>query len=87
MLSVIAVVILQVLFPLLSKLLEHINSKDPSGVEETRMRASTLLCKVRLELITSVCMQSSVWHVFLSGKLWSSWWHEKVIYINVVVII
>jgi hypothetical protein len=40
------VFLLQVLFPLLSKLLEHINPQDPSGIEETRMRASTLLCKV-----------------------------------------
>lgn len=37
---------LQVLFPLLTKLLENINIQDPSGMEETRMRASTLLCKV-----------------------------------------
>ena len=36
----------QVLFPLLTKLLENINTQDPSGMEETRMRASTLLCKV-----------------------------------------
>ena len=36
----------QILFPLLTKLLENINTQDPSGMEETRMRASTLLCKV-----------------------------------------
>lgn len=39
----------KVLFPLLSKLLEQINPKDPNGIEETRMRASTLLCKVFLQ--------------------------------------
>ncbi|CAH1795726.1 unnamed protein product, partial [Owenia fusiformis] len=37
--------ILQVLFPLLHKLLGTINPQDPNGIEETRMRASTLLCK------------------------------------------
>lgn len=31
---------------MLNKLLENINLADPSGMEETRMRASTLLCKV-----------------------------------------
>lgn len=37
----------KVLFPLLSKLLEPLNPNDPSGVEETRMRAATVLSKVR----------------------------------------
>lgn len=36
----------KVLFPLLSKLLEPINSQDQSGLEETRMRAATVLSKV-----------------------------------------
>lgn len=36
----------KVLFPLLSKLLESLNPNDPSGVEETRMRAATVLSKV-----------------------------------------
>lgn len=36
----------KVLFPLLSKLLENINLQDPVGMEETRMRAATLLSKV-----------------------------------------
>ena len=36
----------QVLFPLLHLLLENIDAGDPHGIEETRMRASTLLCKV-----------------------------------------
>ena len=39
----------KVLFPLLSKPLEHINPQDPSGIEETRMRASTHPCKVFLQ--------------------------------------
>ena len=37
----------KVLFPLLAKLLEQINPLDPVGLEETRSRAATLLCKVR----------------------------------------
>ncbi len=36
----------KVLFPLLQRLLEVNNDQDPQGIEETRMRASTLLCKV-----------------------------------------
>ena len=44
--SSIHVITLQMLFPLLSKLLENFNPQDPNGIEETRMRASTLLCKV-----------------------------------------
>lgn len=39
----------KVLFPLLSKLLENINPQDPIGMEETRMRGATLLCKVFLQ--------------------------------------
>ncbi|XP_077999496.1 Golgi-specific brefeldin A-resistance guanine nucleotide exchange factor 1-like [Glandiceps talaboti] len=42
----------KVLFPLLSKLLENINAQDPVGMEETRMRSSTLLCKVFLQHLT-----------------------------------
>ncbi|XP_071108376.1 Golgi-specific brefeldin A-resistance guanine nucleotide exchange factor 1-like isoform X1 [Haliotis cracherodii] len=42
----------KVLFPLLTKLLENINPQDPAGMEETRMRASTLLCKVFLQHLT-----------------------------------
>lgn len=37
-----------VLFPLLEKLSEPIPVKDHDGVEETRMRAATLLSKVPL---------------------------------------
>lgn len=39
----------KVLFPLLAKLLENINPSDPIGMEETRMRGATLLCKVFLQ--------------------------------------
>nr|CAD7256019.1 unnamed protein product [Timema shepardi] len=42
----------KVLFPLLAKLLEPINPQDFSGVEETRMRAATLLSKVFLHHLT-----------------------------------
>lgn len=43
--------ILQVLFPLLTKLLENISPADVGGMEETRMRASTLLSKVSMLLL------------------------------------
>ncbi|XP_035213232.1 Golgi-specific brefeldin A-resistance guanine nucleotide exchange factor 1-like isoform X2 [Stegodyphus dumicola] len=39
----------KVLFPLLAKLLENISPTDPLGMEETRMRGATLLCKVFLQ--------------------------------------
>uniref|UniRef100_A0A8B9ZHN1 Golgi-specific brefeldin A-resistance guanine nucleotide exchange factor 1 n=1 Tax=Anas platyrhynchos TaxID=8839 RepID=A0A8B9ZHN1_ANAPL len=39
----------KVLFPLLTKLLENISPADVGGMEETRMRASTLLSKVFLQ--------------------------------------
>ena len=45
----------QVLFPLLHLLLENIDAGDPHGIEETRMRASTLLCKVRMRASTLLC--------------------------------
>lgn len=41
----------QVLFPLLTKLLENISPADVGGMEETRMRASTLLSKVSVPLL------------------------------------
>lgn len=41
----------QVLFPLLTKLLENISPADVGGMEETRMRASTLLSKVSTPLL------------------------------------
>ncbi|KAI1293461.1 Golgi-specific brefeldin A-resistance guanine nucleotide exchange factor 1 [Halotydeus destructor] len=39
----------KVLFPLLAKLLEPLNLCDPIGMDETRMRATNLLCKVFLQ--------------------------------------
>ncbi|XP_015781014.1 Golgi-specific brefeldin A-resistance guanine nucleotide exchange factor 1 [Tetranychus urticae] len=39
----------KVLFPLLAKLLEPLNTRDPVGMDETRMRATNLLCKVFLQ--------------------------------------
>lgn len=39
----------KVLFPLLVKLMENVNPYDPVGMEETRMRGATLLCKVFLQ--------------------------------------
>ncbi len=42
----------EVLFPLMSRLLEPLNPMDPQGMEETRMRAATLLCKVFLQHLT-----------------------------------
>lgn len=39
-------VCVQVLFPLLTKLLDNISPADVGGMEETRMRACTLLSKV-----------------------------------------
>ncbi|XP_075790650.1 Golgi-specific brefeldin A-resistance guanine nucleotide exchange factor 1 isoform X3 [Pelodiscus sinensis] len=39
----------KVLFPLLTKLLENVSPADVGGMEETRMRASTLLAKVFLQ--------------------------------------
>ena len=47
----------QVLFPLLTKLLENISPADPDGMEETRMRGATLLSKVSVEeiLIMTCC--------------------------------
>ncbi|XP_044879554.1 Golgi-specific brefeldin A-resistance guanine nucleotide exchange factor 1 isoform X1 [Mauremys mutica] len=39
----------KVLFPLLTKLLENVSPADVGGMEETRMRASTLLSKVFLQ--------------------------------------
>ena len=46
---------LQVLFPLLTKLLENISPADPEGMEETRMRGATLLSKV---ILVSPCFQA-----------------------------
>lgn len=54
----------QVLFPLLTKLLDNISPADVGGMEETRMRACTLLSKVRLTLISSpLSSRSNVGHL------------------------
>jgi len=44
----------KVLFPLLAKLLENIDPRNAVRMEETRMRASTLLCKVFLQHLTTL---------------------------------
>lgn len=50
----------KVLFPLLSKLLEPMPNNDLSGLEETRMRAATLLSKVNTSGIKKVlCSKES----------------------------
>eukprot|EP00795_Rhopilema_esculentum_P008272 gene8272-14228_t len=41
----------KVLFPMLARLLEVPSEVDPIGLEETRMRAATLLCKAFLKLL------------------------------------
>lgn len=43
----------KVILPMMSLLLTNIAAQDPHGLEETRMRASTLLCKVRFLLLQS----------------------------------
>ncbi|XP_073760376.1 Golgi-specific brefeldin A-resistance guanine nucleotide exchange factor 1 isoform X13 [Callorhinus ursinus] len=50
---------LQVLFPLLTKLLENISPADVGGMEETRMRASTLLSKVFLQHLSPLLSLST----------------------------
>ncbi|GFO18536.1 Golgi-specific brefeldin a-resistance guanine nucleotide exchange factor 1 isoform a [Plakobranchus ocellatus] len=58
----------KVLFPLLTKLLENINASDPGGMEETRMRASTLLCKVFLQHLSpllSLATFTALWLTIL----------------------
>ncbi|GJQ80967.1 putative regulation of ARF protein signal transduction [Trypoxylus dichotomus] len=53
----------RVLFPLLSQLLEQ-SSKDPVAMEETRMRAATVLSKVFLHHLTPLLSLNTF------GKLW-----------------
>ncbi|XP_033108209.1 Golgi-specific brefeldin A-resistance guanine nucleotide exchange factor 1-like [Anneissia japonica] len=55
-----------VLFPLLAKLLTNINSQDPVGVEETRMRAATLLCKVFLQHLSPLLSLSTFTALWLT---------------------
>uniref|UniRef100_A0A5F9CPX6 Golgi-specific brefeldin A-resistance guanine nucleotide exchange factor 1 n=1 Tax=Oryctolagus cuniculus TaxID=9986 RepID=A0A5F9CPX6_RABIT len=49
----------KVLFPLLTKLLENISPADIGGMEETRMRASTLLSKVFLQHLSPLLSLST----------------------------
>ncbi|XP_018410095.1 PREDICTED: Golgi-specific brefeldin A-resistance guanine nucleotide exchange factor 1 [Nanorana parkeri] len=49
----------KVLFPLLTKLLEDISPADVGGMEETRMRASTLLSKVFLQHLSPLLSLST----------------------------
>ncbi|XP_047109298.1 Golgi-specific brefeldin A-resistance guanine nucleotide exchange factor 1 isoform X1 [Schistocerca piceifrons] len=58
----------KVLFPLLTKLLEPISPDDPGGLEETRMRAATVLSKVFLHHLTplqSLPTFSALWLTIL----------------------
>uniref|UniRef100_A0A8C8D616 Golgi-specific brefeldin A-resistance guanine nucleotide exchange factor 1 n=1 Tax=Oncorhynchus tshawytscha TaxID=74940 RepID=A0A8C8D616_ONCTS len=50
---------LQVLFPLLTKLLDNISPADVCGMEETRMRACTLLSKVFLQHLSPLLSLST----------------------------
>lgn len=65
----------QVLFPLLTKLLENISPADVGGMEETRMRASTLLSKVSIPLLpeslgeTMFLKKTKLFAVFTSQHL------------------
>nr|XP_054773324.1 Golgi-specific brefeldin A-resistance guanine nucleotide exchange factor 1-like [Lytechinus pictus] len=54
----------KVLFPLLSLLLE--DTHDPVGMEETRMRAATLLCKVFLQHLTPLLSLSTFTALWLT---------------------
>lgn len=56
----------KILFPLLTKLLENIIQSDPSGMEETRMRASTLLCKVFLQHLSPLLSLSTFTALWLT---------------------
>ncbi|XP_044272751.1 Golgi-specific brefeldin A-resistance guanine nucleotide exchange factor 1 [Tribolium madens] len=58
----------RVLFPLLAHLLTNIDPKDPMAMEETRMRAATVLSKVFLHHLTpllSLPTFSNLWLVIL----------------------
>lgn len=56
----------KVLFPMLARLLEVGNTEDPMGVEETRMRAATLLCKVFLQHLTPLLSLSTFTALWLT---------------------
>ncbi|XP_057309577.1 Golgi-specific brefeldin A-resistance guanine nucleotide exchange factor 1-like [Hydractinia symbiolongicarpus] len=49
----------QVLFPMLASLLEVSAEVDPMGLEETRMRAATLLCKAFLQHLNTLISLST----------------------------
>ena len=49
----------QVFFPMLSRLLSDIVSDEKVSLEETRVRASNLLCKVFLQHLPSLSTQPS----------------------------
>lgn len=58
----------RVLFPLLAHLLSNIDPKDPLAMEETRMRAATVLSKVFLHHLTpllSLPTFSNLWLIIL----------------------
>jgi brefeldin A-resistance guanine nucleotide exchange factor 1 len=56
----------KVLFPLLAKLLENIDPTHSMRMEETRMRASTLLCKVFLQHLTTLARLSTFTALWLT---------------------
>lgn len=56
----------KVLFPLLAKLLENIDPRNTIRMEETRMRASTLLCKVFLQHLTTLARLSTFTALWLT---------------------
>lgn len=49
----------KVLFPLLAKLLDNISPMDPLGMEETRVRATTLLSKIYLQHLSPLSALST----------------------------
>lgn len=58
----------QVLFPMLASLLEIPGELDPIGIEETRMRAATLLCKAflqHLNTLVSLATFTALWMTIL----------------------
>ena len=55
----------EVLFPLMARLLEPLNPGDASGMEETRMRAVTLLSRVFLQHLTPLLQLESFTAVWL----------------------
>lgn len=56
----------KVLFPMLARLLEVNSTGDPMGVEETRMRAATLLCKVFLQHLSPLLSLSTFTALWLT---------------------